>query len=149
MMFGWNEVLQIAASFIGTIGFGILFNIRGRRLRLAGLGGLLSWFLFLLLGFAIENEIVRYFIVSVAISAYAEVLARVVKTPTTTFCIVSLVPLVPGGSIYYTMSYAMTGQSELFIERGVTTLALTAALSLGIVLVTAVTKHLTAMMKKK
>ena len=143
-MFGWQEWVQVLASFVGTIGFGIMFNIRGRRLLLAAFGGFLSWLLFLLLGFVIADEVVRYFIVSVAASVYAEVLARIVKTPTTTFCIVSLIPLIPGGSLYYSMRYALEGQSENFVQKAVYTLALAAALSLGIVLVSATMRYINA-----
>ena len=148
-MFGWQEWLQVLSGFVGTIGFGILFNIRGRRLLLAALGGFLSWMLFLLLGFFIQDEIVRYFIVSVAVSVYAEVLARIVKTPTTTFCIVSLIPLIPGGSLYYSMRYALEGQSENFVQKAVFTLGLAAALSLGIVLVSAVMRYVNSRQWKK
>ena len=148
-MFGWQQLGEVLAAFGGTIGFGLLFNIRGKKLRLAGLGGGLAWLLFLLLGFVIENEVARYFIVSVVITLYAEILARILKTPASTFCIVSLIALIPGGGLYYSMAYALSGESTLFVEKAAYTLALAAALSLGIVLATAVTRHVTAALKKK
>ena len=85
----------------------------------------------------------RYFIVSVIITLYAEILARILKTPASTFCILSLLPLVPGGALYYSSTYALSGDTELFVSKAVYTLELTVALSLGIVLVTACMKYFT------
>lgn len=137
-----TELIQILAGSIGTMGFSILFNIRGKRFLFSGLGGLLSWLLFVLLGRIIPNEPVRYFLVAVLISAYAELMARLLKTPTTTFIITSLVPLIPGGSLYYTMSYAFESNMEHFLEKGIYTLELASALALGIIIATTATRIL-------
>lgn len=137
-----SELLQLVTAFIGTFGFSILFHIRGRKLWLAALGGLFAWTVFLALGFFIESEPVRYFIVSMLTTLYAEVLARMVKTPTTTFVIVSLIPLIPGSGLYYTMANALSGNSEGFMERGIYTLELSLALSLGIILVTSFVRRI-------
>lgn len=131
-----DGLLQVLTGFIGTLGFGILFHIRGVKLWLGALGGLLAWSVFLLLGFWIESEPVRYFIVSMLTTLYAEFLARWVKTPTTTFIIVSLIPLIPGSGLYYTMANALSGNSDGFLEKGIYTLELSLALALGIILVT-------------
>ena len=137
-----SELLQLVTAFIGTFSFSILFHIRGRKLWLAALGGLFAWTVFLALGFFIESEPVRYFIVSMLTTLYAEVLARMVKTPTTTFVIVSLIPLIPGSGLYYTMANALSGNSEGFMERGIYTLELSLALSLGIILVTSFVRRI-------
>ncbi|MBQ2249842.1 MAG: threonine/serine exporter family protein, partial [Clostridia bacterium] len=43
------EFFQILVAAVGSIGFAILFNIRGRRLLSVAVGGGLCWLLFLLL----------------------------------------------------------------------------------------------------
>ena len=140
-------MMPLLTAFLGTLGFGILFNIRGKKLWLAALGGFLSWGLFLLLGGWIQNEPIRYFLCSVLVSVYAEILARVMKTPTTTFIIISLIPLIPGGSLYYTMASALEGNGTRFMENGVYTLSLAIALSLGIILVTSFVRRLKVLKK--
>ena len=45
----FTEFLQIIAGGIGSLGFACLFNIRGKRLIMATVGGVLSWFLFIIL----------------------------------------------------------------------------------------------------
>ena len=138
-----KELIQIAAGFIGAFGFAILYNIRGRKLLAAAFGGFISWSLFLLLGMVFESEPLRYFLVSVIISVYSEIMARLLKTPTTTFIITSLIPLVPGGSLYYTMANAFSGSLESFFTSAATTLKLAVALALGVVIITAFTNLLT------
>lgn len=144
-----DVVLQIVMAFFGTIGFGVLFRSRGKKLLLAGLGGMAAWALFLLLGLWIESEPIRYFIVSVIISIYAEVLARICKTPAGTFGILSLVPLVPGGGLYYSADFALSGNMQAFVEKALSTLSLTAMLSVGIVLVAAVAKFLSSSLSRR
>ena len=130
------EILQIITGCIGTLGFAVLFNIKGKRLLMATLGGLLSWTLFVLLGNVIESEPIRYFIVSAICSVYAEIMARILKTPTTTIQITALIPLIPGASLYYTMAYALESDMARFVTKAVSTLKLAGALALGIVFTT-------------
>ncbi|MBR4949770.1 MAG: threonine/serine exporter family protein [Clostridia bacterium] len=132
-----EEILQIIASFIGSMGFAILFNIRGNRLFAASIGGLLSWLFFILINKAIGSEVVAYFLVSCIISVYAEIMARIMKSPTTTFVITSLIPMIPGGSLYYTMVSAFQNNGNDFFQKATHTLELAAALALGVVVVTA------------
>lgn len=135
-----NEVIQILSGFIGSMAFCVLFNIRGMRLVITSLGGLLSWLVFVLLSNVIDSEPINYFIVAILISLYAEVMARVLKTPTTTFITTALVPLIPGGSLYYTMAYAFESDLNKFLEKAIYTLELAAALALGIIVATTITK---------
>lgn len=134
------QIIQILSGFVGTLGFCVLFNIRGKRFVVTGIGGLLSWLLFVLLSLFIKNEAINYFIVAVIISFYAEIMARVVKSPTTIFITTSLIPLIPGGSLYYTMAYAFHSDFERFIEKAIYTLQLASALALGIIISTTIAR---------
>ena len=128
-----TEIVQIITGFIGAFGFAILYNIRGKRLIAAAFGGFLSWALFVILNMFIKNDPVNYFLVALAVSIYAEVMARVMKTPTTTFITTALIPLIPGGSLYYTMAYAFNSDLNNFFSKGIYTLQLAAALAIGII----------------
>ena len=145
----WDAVVQIVTAFFGTLGFCVLFQLRGGKLWLGALGGLLSWSVFLALGTVLESEVLRYFIVSVLITVYSEVFARIMKTPTTTFCIVSLIPLVPGGSLYYSVTYALEQNWSAFMAKATYTFELAAALSAGILLVTAGTRTVKRFLSEK
>lgn len=133
-----DEIIRIISAFVGTLGFAVLFNIRGKRLVYAALGGLLSWSLFEIIDIFINNEVIIYFVVALLSSFYAEIMARILKTPTTAFIITSLIPLIPGSSLYYTMAYAFHSDVDRFMQKGIYTLELASSLALGIIIATTV-----------
>lgn len=133
-----DMIIQSATALVGTLGFGFLFNIRGKKLVFAAVGGMLAWMLFLVLEPVAESEPLRYLIVSACSTTYAEVLARILKTPATTFSIITLIPLVPGGALYQTTTAALDRNTEVFVPKLIYTIELAVALSLGIVIVTAI-----------
>lgn len=143
-----TEIIQIISGFIGAFGFAILYNIRGKRLIMASVGGFLSCVLFVLFSRFIENEPLNYFFVALLVSIYAEIMARRLKTPTTTFITTSLIPLIPGGSLYYTLVYAFQSDIVNFAEKAIDTLLLAAALALGIIVSATVTNLLAKTFKK-
>lgn len=136
------ELIQIITGFIGSCAFAILFNIRGKRLAATAFGGFLSWFLFVVLSRIIHTEALNYFIVAALISLYAEIMARALKTPTTTFITTSLISLIPGGSLYYTMAYAFENDTDKFVRQAISTVSLASALALGIITATTITNLL-------
>ena len=147
-MFDTNSVIQILSSFVGTLGFCILFNIRGKKLIFSSLGGALAWFFFLALNYLLNKEILCYFLVSVIASIYSEIMARVLKTPVTTFSIAVLIPLIPGSALYYSLKFALEGSTGDFVTKASYTLSLAAALSVGIILVNTVARHINIKLKK-
>ncbi len=128
------EIIQIFMGSLGSMGFGILFNVRGIKLLISSVGGLLSWLLFVLFSKCIADESVNYFVIALIVSLFAEMMARVFKTPASTFITTSLIPLIPGGSLYYTMVYAFQQSFEVFSQKGIYTLKLAAALALGVII---------------
>ncbi|KLE15073.1 threonine/serine exporter family protein [Clostridium sp. C8] len=135
-------IIEILSAFIASFAFGIVFNIKGKNLFFSALCGALGWFIYkfsLRLG---VSDTTSLFLAAVGLSIYSEVFARILKTPVTTFVIAALIPLVPGGGMYYTMVEAITGDVMKSLETGIKTLASAGALALGIILVSTVTKTL-------
>lgn len=137
-----DAIIQIIMGGLGTLGFNILFHIRGRKLLLATLGGVISWTVFLAAGPVLPSESARYFLAAAIITVYGEILARVEKTPTTTFLVPSAVPLIPGSALYYTMNYALNRQWTAFGAQALYTLELAVSLALGIIAVTTLSRLL-------
>lgn len=143
-----SGLIQILTGCLGTLGFNILFNIRGKKLVLATLGGLISWAVFLALEPVFPGEAMRYFLSAAVITVYGEVLARLEKTPTTTFLVPSIIPLIPGGALYYTMNYALNKQWSQFAHQAFYTLQLALSLAVGIIAVTTLVRLLTVFVNK-
>ena len=127
-----KDIIQLAAAFAGSLGFAMLFNIRGKKLLVSAFGGMLAWAVYLMLGHFIVSDIWRFFLTSMFLTRYAEVMARRQKAPDTIYIICSAIPLSPGGSLYNTMHYAVEGEWENFSGTGMHTLLLAAAIAIGI-----------------
>ena len=137
-----DKLIQILMAYLGSLGFNLLFNIRGRKLLIASFGGMLSWVVFLALEPLLPGEAIRFFLSAAAVTVYGEIFARIEKTPTTTFLVPSVIPLIPGSSLYYTMNYALNKQWAEFSHRGFYTLQLALSLAVGIIAVTIGIKRL-------
>ncbi len=123
------------SGFIATFGFGILFNIKGYKLVLAGIGGMIGSFVYTLCVDHGCAEVTALFLSCASFSLYSEILARLCHTPVTTFIICSLIPLVPGKGMYETMKFAVNGDAIAALSKGIDTLANAGALALGIMFV--------------
>ncbi|WP_294401826.1 threonine/serine exporter family protein [uncultured Clostridium sp.] len=142
-------IIQIFVSFIASLGFGIIFNIKGKNLIFAALGGGLSWFCYLCFNRQNMSDVLAFFLSSVIFSIYSEICARVLKTPVTTIVICALIPLVPGAGMYYTMYETITGNVSGAIELGLTTIANAGSLALGVIFVSTITRQIANLKKVK
>ena len=130
-----DELIQILMAFLGTIGFAIFFNIRKIRLLLVGIGGAVIWTVFLVVNHVTEQEMIALFAASVLASVFAEILARVVKSPATVLLVPMVIALIPGGNLYYTMFYMVQGHTILFQSYLKLVLQEAASIALGIMIV--------------
>ena len=125
---------RIFTAVIGTIGFSILFRLEVKRLPFAALGGFLAcgvYFLFLpMVG---GNEFIANFIGAFVATSYCEICARLLKAPVVVFLIPCLIPLVPGKSLYYTMSGGVSKNFDAFSQNGLTTVEIAAGIAGGII----------------
>lgn len=126
--------VQILACFIGCLGFVILFNIHGPGGLLCALGGALTWVVYLLAMELGGTDLMANFWASLFAGAYSEVMARIRKYPAISYLVVSIFPLLPGAGVYYTMNYAVRGQTDLFAESLMHTAAIAGILAVGILM---------------
>ena len=136
--------LPCVYAFLACIGCSLLFNIHGAAgmLICAGGGGL-GWLVYLLTAPLAGSDITQSFFAALAISAWSEIMARLRRCPVTSYLLVALFPLVPGGGIYYTMEHAMSGETALFLESLLHTLGLAGALAVGVLLVASLARLVT------
>lgn len=59
-----HEMIQLLVSFTGSLGFAVLFNIHGKKLWFAALGGCLSWAVYLIVGDMDIQSIYLWFLVN-------------------------------------------------------------------------------------
>ena len=129
-----SYLLPCLWAFCACVGFGLVFNIQGFGILICGGGGARGWFVYLTGACFTGRVILRYLIAAVVIALYSEVMARLRRCPVTSYLIIALLPMVPGGGIYNAMRYCAAGDNQLFLSTLVTTLGIAGALALGAVL---------------
>ena len=125
---------QCLFTFLGCMGFVIVFNIHGKGSPLCALGGALTWAVYLIACNLCGSELTAYFWAALFSSLYSEVIARIRKNPSITYLVISIFPIIPGAGAYYTMNYAVRGETELFASRGLFTAAIAGVMAVGILL---------------
>ncbi len=131
-----TECIKVCMGILQAMGFGILFHVRGRKLVVAGVGGGLAMIVYLLVGSWGGNKALAAFAASIFASLLGECLARILKTPVIILLVPMLIPLIPGGDLYYTTSYLVRGQDELWAESFSLVLWEAGGIAFGIILVT-------------
>ena len=128
--------LQITAALFGTLAFSMHFNVRGRLLLGCTLGGGVSWGVVALCVALGLGEWTGYFFASLFLTVYAQIMARAQRSPATVFIITAAIPMIPGGSLYNTMRYAMAEDWNLFVAQGIRTVVYAILISAGILCIT-------------
>lgn len=141
-------LLPCVYAFVACAAFCILYNIHAGIL-LCSLGGALGWLVYLLAGPLVHSDLMQSFLAALFISAYSEAMARIRKCPVTGYLLVAFFPLVPGGGIYYTMEYAINGETGLFLSTGMHTLGLAGSLAVGVLLVSSFVRMLNSIRRRR
>ena len=135
--------IQLPAAFIGTIGFSALFGAPRRYYLDCGLAGTAGWAVYLLLASAGPTHVVgAAFLGALAVAVMAHLLAVTRRCPVTVFLICGIIPLVPGGGIFWTAYYIITNQLRLAATTGFTALKVTIAIAGAIILAAALASRL-------
>ena len=119
---------------IGAAGFAILFYIKPKHVPLAALGGAIATFVYAVTDMLGVDLFVSNFLATLVCVVYANLLARAMKTPSLVFITASIIPLVPGGSLFYTMSNIILGDSAAARIYGLNTLKIALGIAGGIVI---------------
>ena len=128
-------MIQIAVAFIGSRGFAVFLKMKGKQALMSGVGGGLTWALFLALQNYMGGLFLPNLLASVFVGIYAEIMARVNRAPATIFLTTGAVPLIPGGSLYYTMLGLVSNDELMFAENGSKAAIIALAIALGFVIV--------------
>lgn len=130
-----EQLIQIITAGLGSLGFAFLFNVRRKFLPWCALNGAAGWIVYLSSIYMGFDIFYASLFSTLWISAYAEVLARVMKTPAPSFLIVGLIPLVPGAPLYRAMRAFFQGDTAAFKLHSDITLRYILGIAVGICLV--------------
>ena len=134
MMIIKEFLIPIIFAGLATLGFSLVFNIRGRNLVAAVFCGIFSWSMYLVCMAMTESVLISYFVCGLSIALYSEIAAYFFRSPATVFLIPGFIPAVPGGAIYRAMESCLFGDISGFAEGLINTLKIGGAIALGVIL---------------
>lgn len=148
-----TQVTQVIMSMLGTLGFSLLFHVTGKKLITIVAGGAVSWIAYLIVVALYENPVLGLLVSTFVLGLLAEIFARAFKAPAISFLVPMLVPLIPGGDLYYTTFFLVRRMGDAFAQRANLLLWEAGAIAFGIILAVCVThipyKSLTHYLKTK
>ena len=144
------EILKLfVTGALGAAGFAILFSIKPKHVPFAAIGGAIASLVYAVIDVMGINLFISNFVATLICVVYANVLARVLKTPSMVFITASIIPLVPGGSLFYTMSNLILGDSAAAKVYGLNTLQVALGIAGGIVIESLIVSVMTKISKSK
>lgn len=137
----WLEiVINIAFSYLASVGFALTINVPHRALNLAGISGIVGWMAYWFSFRAGAGRMLSNFIGAFLIGILGLFFARVKKCPASVFNIPALVPLVPGMPAYQAVRALVAGNYSLGQELMLRVAIVTGAIGLGFLLSTMCTE---------
>lgn len=130
---------HILASFIGTVGFSVLFSVPKKYYAWCGVTGMAGWLVYCII-LPESSATTATFFGAMVVVMMSRTLAVYQKCPITIFLVAGVFPLLPGASVYYTAYYLVVGELTNAAHRGLLAIKIAFAIVLAIVFAVSIPK---------
>ena len=127
-------VIKIIAGVISTVGFAIIFRLKPSHWVFAAVDGLVACVCYFAFTELIGGVFWPNALAALLTAFLAEIFARICKAPSTVFLLPGCIALVPGGTLYYTMSNFLSENYSAASEYLPVTVEVGVAIGGGIIL---------------
>lgn len=102
--------VSLAACIPAAFGFSLFFNVRRALLPLATVGGVVTWAIYLVvLGMLPGDAFTPTLAAAIFAALLSQMVSKRLKVPISVIFITSVIPLIPGRALYFTMKCALLG----------------------------------------
>lgn len=144
-----TNIQLIVLSFFASLGFAIVFQVRGWNLFFAGLGGAVTRCAYLFFTAFIQQRILFVLLAAVCASLYAEVLAIYKRMPSTIFLYPAIIPLIPGDFLYDAAMCLLLQHNAQMVESAISCILALLGMSIGFVIVSTVVYYVRSIQRKR
>lgn len=130
-----QDIITVLAAGLGTVGFALFYNLRKKLFLCIFPGSVLMAVIYIVLQRATIDLLVTNIVCAAIATAISEIMARVIKVPATVLLIPMILPLVPGGYLYYTMYGVVTKNPMMIRENAAATIQIALGIAIGIVII--------------
>lgn len=133
-----GDILTVVFAGCGSLGFALVYNLRKKLLWTAFTSSALMAIIFIVLKKFSANMFLINLVCALCATIFSEIMAKILKAPATVLLIPTILPLVPGGLLYYTMYGVVTRNIEMIKTNAEATLETGLGIAVGIVIVSVV-----------
>ena len=137
-----NALWQVFLAAACSCGFAFLFGMRGRHLPVCALAGGAVWAAYLLA----ERAGCGYLVCNIAAAAlgtlFSEICARGFHCTATSFLVPAVIPLIPGGALFYAMEALVRGDRAAAAENAVRAAAIAGVIAVGVYIVSSLFRYI-------
>lgn len=145
----WQRFLFIFfIATLSSIGYSIPMNTPKKAILPGALASAIGYMIYIYIIKFGWNYMLASFVSAFIIGSIGEAYSRIMKMPATIFVLPGLITLVPGGGMYYTMTYLIQDNSAMFQEEAITTFFIAVFLSVGIIASTMFSRSLNRFRKR-
>ena len=130
-----QTIIQILAACFGTVGFCMAFHMRKKLIFFPAIGGILCWASYLFFQSRGIAVFVSTVLSAMIVGLFGNVVAHLIKVPTTILFIPACVPLIPGRNLYYMAISMLFSNWNLFFNNLVLLSLYAVGISLGLAFV--------------
>ena len=137
--FDYLTLMQLSWAFLSIAGFAVRTNLKGLKIVFCALGGAIAWASYLIILFYTGSPLLSIFLSTILVCTYSELMAPRFKLPVSVFVICSIIPLVPGSGLYYSMRAYLNHDMVTASDKLTQTLMIAGTIAIGIAVVSSVT----------
>lgn len=135
-----ENIIMVVAAVIGTVGFSLMLRLKHDRIPVIAVSTALCYSIYLLALHFGMADFMANFLAALFAALASEFLAKHIKAPVTVFLTPTILPLVPGSTLYYTIESFFKGDLRLALHYFASTGRTIGAILLGIVIVNTIMK---------
>ncbi|MBR5535346.1 MAG: threonine/serine exporter family protein [Clostridia bacterium] len=135
-----ENIVLVLASVVGTVGFSLMLRLRWERIPVIAVSTAMCYSIYLLCVNIGAADFMANFIAALFAAFASEFLAKRIKAPVTVFLTPTILPLVPGSSLYYTIEAFFRGELRNTLIHFSALGRTIGAILLGIVIVNTIMK---------
>ena len=123
--------MMLLMSVIGPLGVALMYRVRYKHLPWVLIGSELSYVVYYFVTLLSEGQFIPNFVATIAVGFFARLCAKYGKFPAVVISIPGIMPLLPGGILYYTMHNLMFGLGDEALACASRTIATALGIAAG------------------
>lgn len=135
-------MVQLISCGVASMGFALLFQAAVKQSFFAGIGGMVNCGCYLLVQNLNGNNFAAVMAGAAFVAAYAYIMSRVHRAPATIFLTTSIMPVIPGATLFYMMHGFVQADYGLAREQTIALAQTCLAIAFGFLLVEIVTRQM-------